>query len=250
VNFKHGSLRFSSRAELCRAFQIAPEAQILLTGVDHDARIEPWWTLGEARLPLIKGIALLGIQVVSTPNYSLLLDSPRPDDLYSIKRIAITFAEFQEGGLACALHPNGRTHRDFDRWAHFIRARPEVEILSYEFITGPGQKVRRQFHLDRLAEVANIAGRPLSIIVRGDPNVIPFLHKYYSAVIYIDTTAFIKSQKRHAAKRTTSHTIEWDRQPTAIGEPLDALLERNHAEQLAFLKRNFYDRYQVLPLAA
>src|SRR5690606_9661401 len=130
-------------------------------------------------------------------------DNPRTDDLHSMKRIAIVFSEFQHAGIACALHTNGRTPTDFRRWGAFIAERPEVQVLAYEFITGTRQKLRQQFHLDQLAYLASVANRPLDLLVRGDPSVIPFLLPHFRRLIYIDTTAFVKTQKRHMARRLT-----------------------------------------------
>ena len=211
-----------------------------MTGVDHDARIEPWWSLGDARITIIRSLVRLGIALVATPNFSLLLDNPRTDDLHAMKRIAITFTEFQQEGLACALHPNGRTIRDFDRWAAFIATRPEVSTLAYEFITGSGRSARRQFHLDRLIDIAKAARRPLDIVVRGDPHVIPPLRAHYREVIYIDTTAFIKAQKRRIAERSVNDALDWNRIYTEPGANLDRILRTNVEEQRAFLRAKFF----------
>src|SRR5690606_30898396 len=109
VNFRAKTPKFASREALCEAFRLDPNCSIILTGVDHDSRIEPWWTLGSARPAIIQGLVALGVTLVTTPNFSLILDHPRTDDMHAMKRIAILFAEFLEHGMAAALHPNGRT---------------------------------------------------------------------------------------------------------------------------------------------
>jgi Domain of unknown function (DUF4417) len=247
INFRKRKLRFGSRAELCKAFQIDPASSIILSGVDHDHRIEPWWALSSDRLPIIYELAAQGIKLISTPNFSILLDSPRTDNLHAIKRIATTFAEFQQGGIACALHVNGRTRKDFERWGNFIAERSEIEILAYEFITGPGRKARMQFHLDSLAYLAKVAGRDLDIVVRGDPNVIQYLRQHFRNVIYVDTTAFVKAQKRYAAERVSNCSLKWRSAPTSPGAPVDALLHNNIYEQIAYLRATHYgsDVYQA-----
>lgn len=240
IDFKHGKLHFETRETLCRTYNIEATADLVLTGVNHDHRIEPWWTLGEQRTAIIRAIKELGIALVTTPNFSLLLDNPRTDDLHAIKRIAITFEEFQREGVACALHPNGRTYRDFERWSRFIAERSEIETLAYEFITGSGQKLRTQFHLDRLADLAEASGRELDIVVRGDPKVIPFLRKFYRQVIYIETNAFMKTLKRQRAERLDNNALRWPRAPTVVGETVDKLLSHNVEEQVAFLRATYY----------
>ena len=240
IDFKHGKLHFETREALCQAYSIDPAADLVLTGVNHDHRVEPWWTLGEQRIAIIKTMKELGIALVTTPNFSLLLDNPRTDDLHAMKRIAITFEEFQREGLSCALHPNDRTYRDFERWSKFIAERSEIETLAYEFITGSGQKLRRQFHLDRLADLAKVSGRELDIVVRGDPQVIPFLRQFYRRVIYIETNAFMKTLKRQRAERLDNNALRWPAAPTIVGETVDKLLIHNVEEQIAFLRATYY----------
>jgi hypothetical protein len=240
VDYRLKRARFATRNEMCVAFKIDPVCNIILTGVDHDARIEPWWSLGHARITVIRSLVHLGIALVTTPNFSLLLDNPRPDDLHAMKRIAIIFAEFQQEGLACALHPNARTMRDFERWKGFIATRPEVSTLAYEFITGSGRSARRQFHLDGLIDIAKTVDRPLDIVVRGDPQVIPSLRTYYREVIYIDTTAFIKAQKRRLAERSMNDVLEWNRSYTEPGGNLDRILRINIEEQSVYLRAKYF----------
>jgi hypothetical protein len=250
VNFRKGRIRFHSRSELCDAYKINSSSEIILSGVDHDHRIEAWWSLGDKRSKIIESFIDLGIRLVTAPNYSVLLDNPRTDDLYAMSRIAIVFAEFQQVGLACALHPNGRTMRDFERWTDFIVSRPEISALAYEFITGPGSKFRQQFHLDRLADLARAAERKIDIIVRGDPNVIPFLRKHFYRVIYIDTTAFMKTIHRQRAERAANDLLHWSSAPTVIGDTVDTLMKNNIDEQLAFLRATYFGNDLSLSKAA
>ena len=250
VDFKRREVRFPTRQQLSQAFHINAEAQIILTGVNHDHLIEPWWMLGDARLGLIEQLKNLGITAVTTPNFSLVLDHPRTDDLHAIKRIAITFAEFQQAGIPTALHPNGRTDRDFQRWARFIAEREEISLLAYEFITGPGTVFRRRFHLDSLAKLAAAIDRPLDIVVRGDPHLIPFLREHFRRVIYIDTTAFMKTLKRQKAHRHSNSGLKWVPAPTAHGQHIDGLYAHNLHEQRQFLRATYYASAVALPKAA
>lgn len=240
IDCRSGCAKFSTRMEMCAAFQIDPSCKIILTGVDHDARIEPWWSLSYARISIIRSLFRLGIALVTTPNFSLLLDNPRTDDLSAMKRIALTFAEFQQEGLSCALHPNSRAGRDFERWTEFVAMRPEVSMLSYEFITGSGLSARRQFHLDGLINIAQAAGRPLDIVVRGDPKVVPILRAHYREVIYIDTTAFMKAQKRLLAERVANDRLAWRHMYTKPGVDIDRILQTNIEEQKEFLQAKYF----------
>lgn len=240
VNYRTGQLRFQSRTELCRAFRIDDAATLILTGVNHDFRIEPWWDLGEKRLPLIDKMIEMGIALVTAPNFSVVLDHPRTDDLHAMKRIAIVFAEFQARGLLCALHPNGRTDRDFERWAEFVRQREEVQLLAYEFITGPGTKGRKSYHLEKLAMIAKAAGRSLDIVIRGKPDVIPFLRQHFRRVIYLEAGAFMKTINRQYAVRSGNRGLSWRLASTEPGTPIDVLFEHNVRERVDYLSSRYY----------
>lgn len=240
INFRSAKLRFETRAALCQAFRIDEGATLILTGVDHDQRIEPWWALGDKRIRIIEQLRQIGVALVTAPNFSVFLDHPRTDDLHAMKRIALVFAEFQLGGIACALHAHGRTEHDFRRWALFIRERPEIQSLSYEFITGPAAKARRPFHLEQLEMIAKMAGRDLDIIIRGKPDVIPFLRQHFRQVIYIESGTFVKTINRQRAERVGNRDLIWATMPTDLGAPIDALFQHNAHERIAYLRNRFY----------
>jgi hypothetical protein len=234
VNFHEARLRYPDRTALCDAFRIPPDARLILSGVNLDHRIEPWWRLGGCREAIIESMRQIGIDLVTAPNFSVVLDQPRTDDMHAMKRIGIVFAEFANGGIACALHPNGRTERDFVRWAEFIAERDEVTALAYEFITGPGRRARQPWHLARLADLARRAGRDLDIVVRGDPRVVPFLRAHYRRVIYIETTAFMKTQKRQRAERDGNARLRWSSAPTDPDEHLGTVRPQSARARRAF----------------
>ncbi|WP_313606518.1 DUF4417 domain-containing protein [Rhizobium sp.] len=248
VRFSDATVRYPTREGLCAAFKIDHSALIILSGVDHDEDIEPWWTLGRQRTSLIRKLRDLQIQVVTTPNFSLVLDKPRTDDLHAIKRIAIVWSEFEENGIACALHVNSRTLRDFDRWAEFVRERPEIQVISYEFITGGGRKDRREFHIQGLRAIAQAADRPIDIVVRGDPDVVAQLRPYFSNVIYIDTTAYMKTIKRQRAVRVNNNALDWVSTTTTHPSQVDTMLEHNISESALFLRGRFYGQRPQQPI--
>lgn len=247
VNFRKQELKFSDRASLCAAYRIPEDAQLVLSGVNQDHRIEPWWRLGDARKGIIEQMRLIGIDLVTTPNFSVVLDQPRTDDLHAMKRILLVFAEFAEGGIPCALHPNGRTERDFERWAAELTVRTEIEILSYEFTTGPGRRFRRNWHLNQLAGLAAAAGRDLDIAVRGDPEVIPFLRRHFRKVIYLEGSAYMKTLKRQRAERVGNDRLKWMLSRTEPGEPLDGLFAHNLQERISLLRSVHYAEQSELP---
>ncbi|MBY5812945.1 DUF4417 domain-containing protein [Rhizobium leguminosarum] len=194
----------------------------------------------DRRSQVLQQLRDLGTQLVTAPNFSLLLDKPRTDDLHAMKRIAIVWSEFEQHGIACALHVNARTLKDFERWADFVRQRNEIGIISYEFITGAGKKARRQFHIDGLRKIAQSADRPLDIIVRGDPDVTAHLQRDFRSVIYIDTMAYMKTIKRQRATRVSNSKLDWITTKTKVPSEVDDMLEHNLGEQGLFLRGRFY----------
>ena len=248
VKFSNATVRYATREELCAAFKIDQSASIILSGVDHDEDIEPWWTLGAQRSLLIRQLRDLQIQLVTSPNFSLVLDKPRTDDLHAMKRIAILWSEFEEYGIACALHVNSRTVRDFERWAAFVGGRPEIKVLSYEFITGGGRKDRREFHIQGLRQIAQVANRPIDIVVRGDPDVVSQLRPHFRSVIYIDTTAYMKTIKRQRAVRANNNALDWVSTTTTHPRQIDMMLEHNISESALFLRGRFYSQGPLQPI--
>ena len=240
VNFKTGELRFKTRSELCTAFHISPDAEIMLTGVNQDTRIEPWWALAEQRIAVIRELMNVGVKIVTVPNFSVVLDHPRHDDMHAMKRIGLLFSEFLNAGMPCALHPNGRTEHDFVRWGRFIAERDEVRVLAYEFTTGPAREARTSFHLDQLAKLADGAGRELDIIIHGKPDVIPTLRQSFRKVVYIETTSFMKSIKRQRAVRENNAALAWTSAPTNVGEVIDSLFTHNLYERALYLKASYF----------
>lgn len=227
---QNGEPRFHQHKELCDAFQIAEGVPIILSGTDRDRPLERWWEMGEkARSKVIVSLKEIGVNLVTTPNYSLFIDRPRWDDLHAMKRIAILHAEFLAQGLPSALHVNGRTDTDFQRWADFIVKHPEVTHIAYEFTTGTGWASRREQHLLWLKKLALDVGRPLHLLVRGGRTILSDLATSFSQLTFLDTSIFLKTMKRQKALRIGNADIRWDTSLTPDGEPLDQFLEENYA---------------------
>lgn len=223
---KEGLPKYRTRAELSDNFKISTDTPLLLTAIQRDRPLERWWELGKARRrTIIQAAGDCGVVMATTPNYSLFVDRPRWDDLHAMKRIAIAHGEFLDAGMPAALHVNGRTDRDFERWAEFILAHPEVTHLSFEFTTGTGRPTRRRQHAAWLCEVAKTVGRPLHLLVRGGSDLLPELCEAFAGVTFLETTAFLKTMMRfHAVK---GEKVSWWLYPTAARQLLDDLFETN-----------------------
>ena len=217
-----------SRASLTDAFALRPNSTVVLTGIDRDPPLERWWALGkERRLRIIQAMSAAGIGLVTTPNYSLFTDRPRWDDLHAIKRIAIVHEEFLRAGLPAALHINGRTDSDFQRWASYIADRSEITHLACEFTTGTGWKRRRAQHTAWLTWLAEAVDRPLHLVVRGGLDQLQTLAGTFSGVTVLDTSIFMKTMKRQIAYLESNAALGWKSIQTHRGAPLDGLLANN-----------------------
>ena len=227
VNRRTAEMQFETRAALNNTFKVSSNTTIILTGTAYDRPLERWWSLGEHRRGIIQAMRHVGIALVTTPNYSLFTDQPRWDDLHSMKRIALVWQEFVEGGLPAALHVNARTDTDWQRWADFIRERPEVTHIAYEFATGAGRAGRKQWHAEKLADLAQVVGRPIHLILRGGHDILPILVPAFPQLSTVETSIFMKTMKRQRATLEATNAMAWVAAPTSKGELLDELMCRN-----------------------
>ena len=220
-----GVPRYRTPESLRAAFKLRADTRIVLSGTDTDPPLERVWGLPD-RKAFFRTLADLRIDLVTTPNYSLICDNPRLDDLHNMKRIAIAHAEALGAGLPTALHVNGRTEFDYERWAKQIEERDEIEWIAFEFGTGAGRSTRMPFHLKQLIALADFVSRPMRLIVRGGMSELPRLAPHFRQVTLIDTSAFIKAHKRQRAVLGAGK-LDWEAAPTAQDEALDDLLAHN-----------------------
>lgn len=220
-----GELRFTTRNAVLDRFKLADDATFILSGTDDDVPLERWWRLTD-RDSMPRGLAALGVKLITTPNYSLFDDVPRTDNMYNMKRIALVSSEIQGAGVLCALHVNARTDRDWDRWIEFLGNHDEYEYVAFEFGTGAGARTRMRWHTEQLSRLANDVGRPLSLLVRGGLGALSHLGQAFNRVTFIDTAAFIKAQRRQRAVFAGAG-LAWEKSPTPTGEPIDELFDAN-----------------------
>lgn len=228
VNLATGELHVTAQEELAARFRIPVGAMIVLSGVGKDPPIERWWELTN-RPALLAGLRKLGITLITSPNYSVLNDVPRTDNLYAMKRILLAWSEMASAGLAAALHVNARTEQDYTRWGDLLRARPEIEVVAFEFATGCGRGGRMDWHVAQLGHLARLAGRPLSLVIRGGGRKLYELRESFVQVSLLETDAFTRTHRRRRAYFTDAGRLRWAHFPTATGEALDDLLAHNVA---------------------
>jgi hypothetical protein len=235
VDMAKGKLHIRSRDELADRFHISADAMIVLSGVDKDRYIERWWHLPN-REEILGALRMLGIGLLTTPNYSVLTDVPRTDNLYAIKRIALTWTEMANAGLPAALHVNARTERDYVNWARLIAERDEIAALAFEFATGCGRPERIDWHVDQLCNLALKIGRPMTLVVRGGGSRLHTLRQHFSGVTLLETESFSRTLRRRRAWISAEGKLRWAKSPTPVGAALDDLFAHN-----AKVVRDFYE---------
>lgn len=151
-----------------------------------------------------------------------------------MKRIAIVYAEFLEGGLPSALHVNARSDTDIDRWTSFVAERSEITHVAYEFTTGSGRAERRKIHARWLARLGRSVNRALTIVVRGGFEILPILTDAFESVVVLETSTFMKTMKRQRAVIGVKGELTWERAFTATDATLDDLFEHNIEHSLAW----------------
>lgn len=228
LDMNRGTLRYPDRDTLSRQFGIDPKARLVISGVARDRKIEHYWAVTD-RPALLTQLAKLDITLITPPNFSVLTDVPRTDNLHAMKRILNAAVEMMQAGLPTALHVNARTERDYERWAQLISGRSEIQCLAFEFATGAGRGERLDWHVAQLNAIAAQVPRPLRLVVRGGMRALESLRSTFSAVSMIDTDAFTKTRCRQQAYFLPTGKLAWRSHPTAPGGLVDELLQQNVA---------------------
>ncbi len=233
INRSQGTVKFPSRSELLDTFRISDSSRIVLSGTDTDAPLERWWGYGSKRIIALEHLMHLGVEVITSPNYSLFSDAPRWTDMHSMKRIAMTWQEIASVGIRSALHVNARTMRDWRRWRDFIGEREEINCLAFEFATGAADPKRMIWHTDQLCRLAAEVQRPITLFVRGGTAVLSQLEGFFDGVCLIDPRPFMKAIHRQRAVRRSDGSIAW-RSAAGTNWAVEGLLEHNSLELAAY----------------
>ena len=229
-----GGPRYATRAALCDALKITEGTTIIVSGIDDDPAVERWWEIGRvARRHVIDNLVGIGIGLITTPNFSVCVDWPRPGDLAAMMRITRCYEELADAGMPAALHVNGRTPHDFERWGILLRRTSGISHVAYEFSTGTAYAGRLEQHVAWLKELAAGVGRPLGLVMTGDSGAALMLADAFDTVTWLESTSFMKTMHRQVAARAGNGEIEWISRPTGPGEDLAGLLTKNVEESRA-----------------
>lgn len=192
LNKRTGTLRTQSRKDICDKFLIDDKTYIVVSGVHHDSTLEAYWAVGRSQEIALQ-LCSLDVDLVTTPNFSVFADAERYDNFHNMKRIAICWHELASSGNVTALHVNGRTLRDYERWASFLNEHTEIETIAIEFQTGIASESRAQTHLSWLARLAERTRRPIGVISFGGLNSLPQLAKCFSAVSHVSSDPYLRA---------------------------------------------------------
>lgn len=230
----HGGTSLT-RLQLEHRFRLAPGTPLILSGVELDHKIEKFWGVKRGRADLIAGIKALDPLIVTTPNYSVVLDAPRHDALHSLKRILLAWSELHDAGIRTALHLNAVTDKDYERLAAFLYAHPEVRAVSVEFETGAANEAQGRYHAAQLDRLVQRLGRAPHLMFRGDARWLPLLRTSFPTATILNGAASVRTRKRRRAV-VEAGRLSWESSPTERGAPLDELLQHNLARVGAWLE--------------
>lgn len=230
-------LKFDSREELCSSLKLPPSARILLTSVCPDPHIEAFWVDWKPK-KLLEKLSKWDLVGMTTPNYSITLDTPRTNALWNITRIFRMVELIGEHGIPVLPHLNASTSADWRKWTQVMLAFPGVSHVCMELQTGLGNsnegKRARQRYLNHFTDMQSACGGRLHPVVLAGAGVIDFLTSACRSFTIVDATPFIKTQKRKRFMPTKSRWT-WLHTPTAPGDDLSALLQYNILMQRQWL---------------
>lgn len=221
----HGGIALT-RAQLERRFRLAAGTPLILSGVELDHKIEKYWGVTRGRTELIAGIRALNPLIVTTPNYSVVLDAPRHDAMHSLKRILLAWSELHDAGIRTALHLNAITDRDYQRMLEFLHVHSEVRAVSVEFETGAATEEQGLYHAEQLDRVVQGIGRAPHLVFRGDARWLPVLRRTFPTITILNGAASVRTRKRRRAV-FKNEQLRWESSLTPRGAPLDELLQHN-----------------------
>jgi hypothetical protein len=229
ISAPNAETRFASPQDLRHHYGLRDDAQILLLSVAKDNLLEHHWHYSEARR-LAQYLATLGIAHITSPNFSFALNEPRPEHLVNRSRSLCEAERMAAAGMSVIPHLNAFNQKDWNCWRDFLRDHPHLSMVCQEFQTGLANGRRARWHIHQMCNVEQSLGRGLHLIATGGRRHLPLLIEL-SSVTIVDANPFVKTIKRRQLV-----DCKWHLYPTAVGAPLDQLLEANIAAYTRYVE--------------
>lgn len=220
-----GRPTFADRRALLEHYRLTGDVRLVVSGVSREQPIEDYWRYAR-QTDFLDRLAEYGVELVTVPNFSLFANVPREDNLYNMKRIGRCWYELARRGIPTALHPNATTDRDWERWADFLEDHPEIEVLAYEFRTGPANQSRAAWHVRGLLSLCSRVRRPLALCLRGGRRHIRSLADGFWGITFVSPEPIMKTRFRRRAE-IRSGRLRWVHSRTRPDQPLNDLFKHN-----------------------
>jgi hypothetical protein len=215
---------FQTASQLKSFFHVGRNARVILISVAEDADLERYWE--HSIIDSLPGrLASLGIELITSPNFSFPLDVPRTVHLVNRKRSLICAQEFSDAGICVVPHLNAVTQKDWDFWRDFLREHSHIKLVAKEFQTGGRDKRVARWHIDQLRRIEDALGRGIHLIAVGGRRHMRLLGGL-SAFTIVDSVPFMRAIKR---RKLGKRDGLWKMNRTPLGGPIDSILRANIA---------------------
>ena len=203
-------------------FRIRHDAHIVLVSVSQDKELEKIWR--DMLTDDIPGfISRLGIEHITSPNFSVPDDLPRTEGLVNIARILKASENFSRAGLSVIPHLNATHERQWRNWAAFLKDHDHLRVVAKEFQTGLSSLRIATWHISRLLELQQRIGRGLHLCAIGGRRHMALMMRLDGLTI-IDSSPFFQTIHRQLL---TFPNGRWALEPMPKGQLLDGRLAEN-----------------------
>lgn len=213
-----------------RVFRLEDDSKIIGLGVAKDHLLERWWS---ERQQVAARLGKMNLEAVTTPNYSIFANAPRPQSLVSIARIHHFSEALSAAGVPVVPHVYAETDFDWERWAIVLKNQPQINTIAIEFQTGLGVESKAHRYIEKLSELRAAIGRPLHIIAVGGTRHSSKLNEVFPlGYTLTDATSFMKTVRRRRVDHGEPEHRQLDSQ-----DDLSDLLQKNIESREKRLRR-------------
>jgi hypothetical protein len=203
-------------------FGVRQDARIVLISVAQDYELEKMWR--DMRVNDLPGfIGKLGVEHITSPNFSIPDDLPRTEGLVNIARILKASDEFSRARLSVIPHLNATHERQWRNWTSFLREHSHLRFVAKEFQTGLASAQKARWHIAKLLEVQQRIGRGVHLCAIGGRRHMAHMMRLDGLTI-IDSSPFLQTVHRQIL---TFPNGKWVLSRIPTGQMLDGRLAEN-----------------------